>query len=275
MGNESTNNSIILNLESLIKSYDTLLIQYNQVQTDYINHLQLQINSASGSQNINLSNIKGSTFWGTSGLTSTNTSSVEQCSALCSNTPGCSGATFSLLGGNNNQTNCWLRSGDGIIIAGNADQYAIVTQNKQYLLTMNNLNTQLVDVNGKIMQIFQENNNIFTEQHDERSIKYNLLKQNYDILERERINILDKLSQFQSIDEKQNQSTLIVDKNYYNYILLLFIVLICIIILSRIMINSKTENSGSNISIIGIFVIIFFISFLFFLVYSYSHNRRI
>jgi len=125
------------------------------------------------------------------------------------------------------------------------------------------------------MQIFQDNINLFTEQQDERTIKYNLLKENYEKLEQERVNILDKLSQFESIDEKQNQTTLIVNKNYYTYILLLFIVVICIIILSKIIINSKSENSNSNISIIGIFVIIFFLSFLFFLVYNYSHNRRL
>jgi NADH:ubiquinone oxidoreductase subunit 3 (subunit A) len=284
MGNEivnktnNTNNSNILDLESLVKSYDTILIQYNQVQTDYINYLQLQTttSSSSSSHNMNFTNIKGSTFWGTSGLTSTNASSVGQCSALCSRTPGCSGATFSLLGGtNNNQTNCWLRSGDGIVVAGNTNQYAIVTQNKQYLLTLNNLNAQLVEVNGKIMKIIQNNKNIFTEQHDERSIKYNLLKKNYEKLERERLKILDKLTQFQSIDEKQTQTTLNVNKNYYNYVLLLFIVVICIIILSKILINSKTENIESNLSMLGIFALIFFICFLFFLVYNYSHNRSI
>jgi hypothetical protein len=35
--NQKQNNSAILNLESLTKQYDTTLIQYNQVQSDYIN----------------------------------------------------------------------------------------------------------------------------------------------------------------------------------------------------------------------------------------------
>jgi hypothetical protein len=39
--------------------------------------------------------------------------------------------------------------------------------------------------------------------------------------------------------------------------------------------DEKTENIESNLSMLGIFALIFFICFLFFLVYNYSHNRSI
>ncbi len=39
--------SIVLNLESLSAEYDTTLLQYNQVQTDYINYLNTQANDIS------------------------------------------------------------------------------------------------------------------------------------------------------------------------------------------------------------------------------------
>ena len=41
------NESIVLNLESLSAEYDTTLLQYNQVQTDYVNYLNTQANDIS------------------------------------------------------------------------------------------------------------------------------------------------------------------------------------------------------------------------------------
>jgi hypothetical protein len=276
MSNKSQdqNNSLILNLESLTKQYDTLLIQYNQVQSDYINYLQKNPSSIQlgKTQNTNaLTNIPNSTFWGTSGISSSNVSSVGQCSALCSKTPGCSGATYNTT--NNSQNNCWLRSGNGIIIAGTNGQYAIVSQSKEYLLTLQTLNSQLIDVNKKIIQFMKDNKNIFLEQGNERTQKYNLLNQNIYKLEEERMNILQQLSQFQTIDEKQNQGELIVTKNYSNYVLLLIIVIFCIFILSKIFINSTNENSGANVGAFSTILFIFIICFFIFFVYSYFFNR--
>ena len=144
--NQKQNDSAILNLESLTKQYDTTSIQYNQVQSDYINSLQNtsqeQIQSTS-----NLANVPNSTFWGTTGISSTNVSSLDKCSALCSKTPGCSGATYNVT--NNNQNNCWLRGGDGSIITGTSNQYAIIPQATNYLKTLEILNIQLINLNNQ------------------------------------------------------------------------------------------------------------------------------
>jgi len=271
---QNQNNSVVLNLESLTKQYDTILIQYNQVQSDYINYLQKNPASVQlgKTQNANaLTSIPNSTFWGTAGISSSNVSSVAQCSALCSKTPGCSGATYNTT--NNSQNNCWLRSGNGIIIAGTNGQYAIVSQSKEYLLTLQTLNSQLIDVNQKIIKLMQDNKNIFLEQGNERRQNYNLLTQNIYKLEEERMNILQQLSYFQTIDEKQNQGELIVTKNYSNYVLLLIIVIFCIIILSKIFINSTSENSGANVGAFSTILFIFIICFFIFFIYAYFYNR--
>jgi NADH:ubiquinone oxidoreductase subunit 3 (subunit A) len=273
---QNKNNSPILNLESLTKQYDTLLIQYNQVQTDYINYLQknpstIQAGSTTTQVNQELTSIPNNTFWGTSGISSSNVSTVEQCAALCSSTPGCSGATYNDT--KTTQNNCWLRSGNGPIVSGTTNQYAIITQSKEYLLTLQTLNSQLISVNIQIIQLMQNNKTIFLSEDDDKNSKYNVLVQNNSKLEEERNDILVQLGQFQSINEKQSQGELIVTKNYYNYILLLIVVLICVFILSKIYVGSSNGNAEDIINILSIIFFTFIICVVVFIIYYYFHNR--
>jgi len=271
---QKQNNSAILNLESLTKQYDTTLIQYNQVQSDYINTMQntpsssLPTQSQSQTQtSSNLVSIPNSTYWGTIGISTTNVSSVDKCSALCSRTPGCSGATYNVT--NNNQNNCWLRGGDGSIIAGASNQYAIIPQAKNYLKTLEKLNVQLINLNNQIMNILDTNKNVFLAQDNERNQKYAILKENYRTLENERRIILDQLLQHQTIAGKQKQGDLIVTMNYYNYVLLLIIVLICVFILSKTVVVLIGENVASSpnspIAYMSFIILTCFIIFLFYL----------
>ena len=268
--NENKNQSAILNLESLTKQYDTTLIQYNQVQSDYINVLESQ-NSSSQVENSgtasNLVSVPNTTFWGTKGISSSNVSSVSECSALCSKTPGCSGATYNVT--NNNQNNCWLTSGDGSIITGTSDQFAIITEDKKYLKTLEKLNIQLIDLSDQIMQILKTNKNVFIEQDEKRFSKYALLRENYEKLEDERKKILEQLLKYQTMEEKQNQGELIVTRNYYNYILLLIIALICIFILSRTAVILISENASSSDNNFGLLIATFLSCLVIFLFYYF------
>jgi hypothetical protein len=268
--NQKQNNSAILNLESLTKQYDTTLIQYNQVQSDYINSSLQNTQSSSQPQlqttSSNLVNIPNSTYWGTIGISSSNVSSVDKCSALCSKTPGCSGATYNVT--NNNQNNCWLRGGEGSIIAGANNQYAIIPQAKSYLKTLEKLNVQLINLNNQIMNILDTNKNVFLAQDNERNQKYAILKENYRRLENERRIILNQLLQHQTIEGKQKQGDLVVTMNYYNYVLLLIIVFICVFILSKTVIVLIGENVASSpnspIAYISFIFLTCFIIFLFY-----------
>ena len=275
MPNENQNNSNILHLESLVKQYDTLLIQYTQVQTDYINFLKVNVttNQTNSSTNSKLVSIKGSTFWGTSGISSSNVSSVGQCSALCSSTSGCTGATYNSNSGT--QNNCFLRSGDGDVIAGTNSQYAIVPQNKEYLLTLQNLNAQLMQVNSEISNFIQTNSPVFSTQNNDRLEQYKLLQQNFEQLEQERIKIATELLQFQSLNEIQGQSELTVTKNYYNYVLLLFLVIICIFCVGRIVINNNNDKTEANMNVFALIFIIFIITFLIFMLLAFFQRRQI
>ena len=261
--NKQKNNSIILNLESLTKEYDTLLIQYNQVQSDYINYIQKNPSSIQQRQTTSkFATVPNSTFWGTSGISSSNVSSVDQCSALCSRTPGCSGATYNVTNANNSQNNCWLRSGDGMVVVGTSGQFAIIPQTKEYLLTLQTLNSQLINANNKILQVFQKYESI-PDQDKERLQKNNLLKQNYMKLEKERLKILKQLEEHQTIEQKQNEGKLIVTKNYSNYVLLLIIVFVCFLILSKTVIDSVNQNTSSNSNSLYTLILILIILIIF------------
>lgn len=275
MPNKNPNNSDILHLETLIKQYDTTLIQYTQVQNDYVNYLQLSSTAPqSRMNNSNLVKVKGSTFWGSSAISSSNVSSVEQCSALCSRTPGCSGATFNKTA--TSQNNCFLRSGDGEVIAGTTNQYAIISKGKEYLLTLQNLNNQLIQINNQIVSFIEANDTTFTSQNAEILSQYNLLKKNYSALAIERKNILRRLAQYQSLDEIQTQSELIVNKNYYTYVLLIFIVLICVFFTGKIFIDtSNTATSENNINVFLLIFVIFVISFIILWIILYFQKRQI
>jgi len=277
--NQKQNNSAILNLESLTKQYDTTLIQYNQVQSDYINSSLQNTQSSSlptqspsqpqvQTTSSNLVTIPNSTYWGTIGISSSNVSSVDKCSALCSKTPGCSGATYNVT--NNNQNNCWLRGGEGSIIAGSTNQYAIIPQAKSFLKTLEKLNVQLINLNNQIMNILETNKNVFLAQDNQRNEKYALLKENYRKLEKERRMILKQLLQHQTIEGKQTEGELIVTMNYYNYVLLLIIVLLSVFILSKtaVILISENVTSSSN-STFGYISIIFFVCFIIFLLYYF------
>jgi len=137
------------------------------------------------------------------------------------------------------------------------------------------LNSQLVDTNRKILQVFQQYDSL-SDQDLKRVQKYNLLKKNYTHLEKERKHILNQLKDHQSIQEKQVQGTLIVTKNYYNYILLLFIVIVCLLILSKTAIDSLGQNSSStsnsNSNSIGLLFGIL-TSLILILVISYFYGR--
>lgn len=251
--------SLILNLESLIKQYDTLLLQYNQTQSDYINNLLANQNDSTHS----LSIINQSAFWGTSGISNSHVDNVDQCSALCSNTKGCSGATFNHS--NSSENNCLLRSGDGDVFASSNNQYAIIPVNKGYLLSLQGLNAQMIDVNDSILQLFKSGKTIFTNGDIERLNKYNLLTQNYGKLEKERFKILNELKKYQSLEERQSQSDVLVKKNYYNYILLLFVVILCILLLSETFVGFFTNLMG----IYGRFILTCITVLLFFCIFSY------
>jgi hypothetical protein len=244
---ENSINSIIFTLERLLKEYETLLTQYNQVETDYINYLQ-QVKSNVSNRVSDLVNFKNQAVWSQKTLSSSRVSNVQKCQALCSKTLGCRSATYNNTANNAIANNCFLNSEEGNIY--NAEnQYAIVNKSTGYLKTLQALNNQLINLNERILMIFKNNEYSFSMQDQERFNKYRLLRINYGKLEEQRANILEQLQNIQTLDSKQVNGELYVTKNYYNYIILFIVVVICCIILSKIILNSVSSQNIANFDI--------------------------
>lgn len=95
--------------------------------------------------NIEYAALKGRSWWGKSGISEKEVSTQEECEALCSNDSNCSGATFNPV-----KRYCWTRTGDGNLVSGEDDNYALIPKKKAALIVMKSLNEKLLDLNTKI-----------------------------------------------------------------------------------------------------------------------------
>jgi hypothetical protein len=76
----------------------------------------------------------------------------------------------------------------------------------------------------------------------------------------------------QTIEGKKTQTELVVTKNYYNYLVLLFIVLVCFLILSKTIINSFNQNDPSSNNNFGSVILMFVFSFIIILSIAYFYK---
>ena len=114
-------NSVILSLEQLSKEYSNTLIKYNQAQLDYVNYLN-------NSTKTDLQYLRGSAFWGETEVKQGGVNNIDECKAMCLNTPGCTGATYM-----DRDKFCWADGGKGAITSKDiyGDMYSITQQNTQ------------------------------------------------------------------------------------------------------------------------------------------------
>jgi len=209
--------------------------------------------------------IKGLAYWGTKGLAENISETLEECKASCAKTNGCSGATF-----NPDNQKCFLRTGDGQIVAGTTNDYAIVPKGEQLLKILKNINAKLVQVNEKIQTINNSYEEKFNSQLNNRSTVNDNLNNQYNELVKERTKIKKMLDEYQSLDEQQIEGNLHISQNYYSFILLFLLVILFVFILYKFSGEVKTTNiqTGGKLTnnvyyiIIGIVLLIFTIYLL-------------
>jgi hypothetical protein len=234
--------SAILNLEILSAKYDNLLMQYKSAVADYINYL-----NNSNPADKTLSSIPGQAFWGT-GPAGTqevynNITDVNSCAALCLKTTNCTGATFNPT--TYGKPMCWLRTGDGNPVPSKPEDYAIIPSSTAILLNIQNINTQLTNVNNQILEKINNSNTLYSDQYAERSQKAAILLANYQNLNAERIKIENMVNEYQDLDQAQIEGSLKINENYYSFILLFALSIFTIILLYK-MSGSSTSSSSSG-----------------------------
>lgn len=259
--------SVILNLETLSKKYKNLLVEYKQAVLDYVNFIKEETTNKCGIYNYESSgndisgndisgndssgntcktefaSIKSSVYTGTD-IGQNASATLQECQASCESTNGCTGATFNK--GNDDEPMCLLRSGNGIVSSADENSYAILPKEKQLLLIVQNINKQLTDINKEIQTISSNNTPLLNSQTNTRIGKSKELMNQFQQLIKEKTKINSMVSEFDKLDQVQNEGTLIITKNYYSFILLLLLAVIFIFILYKTSFSSSVVEQTTN-----------------------------
>ena len=269
--------SVVLSLESLNAQYTNILIEYRQAVTNYVTFLNDETNSSSTVQI--MTDVSNAIYLGDSTIGQNNSSTLQECSASCSKTSGCSGATYTQNA--NGQPMCWLRGGESNITSGSESDHAIIPESKQLLMTVQTLNQQLIGINTKIQAISKSGETDYDTQSTERKQNTATLVKQYNILNEERERIEHAINDSQTIDQQQITSGLLANKNYISFMLLLLLVIIIMFVLynyapqstqqqySSAMMYGGKKVCSSKYFIYGIIIIIFFA-----LVFMYNLNLK-
>lgn len=193
--------------------------------------------------------IPHSTYWGQTGLSEGAAHSPTECLADCYNKPACTGATFDA------DTNyCWIRTGDGRIAPGKQNQTAIIKKTILYEYQLKILADKMHHINSQITDLITANAIIIDNNE-------HLREQKREILERMRLLAHTSHAQMDilqtrhdTIAEADQNSALLVNQNYYRYILYLFGAILLGILLFKIMLipdapsGSVSMMGGSHIN---------------------------
>ena len=216
-----------LSLSLLGQEYDALLTQYQQAYTNYADYM-----SSSGSSSSGYATLQGRTFWGTGGVSEGASNTVEECQGLCSSLSTCTGATF-----NPDKKYCWARTGEGDVIPGLDNNVAIVPKAKQYIDVLYTINSQLISLNKKMMDLTGASVPTLTNERDTRTNVNEKLMINYQHLMDEQTRVEMLIREYESLEDINKYSSISVNQKYSVYIsfALFFIVIIILFVLFNFM----------------------------------------
>jgi lipopolysaccharide export LptBFGC system permease protein LptF len=219
-------------IQSLSNQFNTILSEYQSTYNDFINTINSDDNS--------FTTVDNNAFNGSNIINTTTATNVSDCSTFCSSNTSCSGATFT-----SNNNNCTLSSGNGNIIK-TINSTAIVKKAMYYSYQLQNLNQQLIDINEEINNNINQSYNSYQKNLNEVSERDQALQQNYIVLTEERENIKRIVREYETLNSAQENGDINATMNYYNYIILVFIVLLLIFLLLRFSISSE-QSGGSGL----------------------------
>jgi hypothetical protein len=220
-------------LQNLSNQFNSLLTQYTDTYQSYISI----INSGSNS----LTTVPDSSFVGESNLSVLNNSSIDDCQSSCTSNSSCSGATF-----NNNSNSCTLSSGTGNIVS-TPQSTAIVQEALYYSYQLQQINTQLLNINQQIMSTTNSSYGHFQQTQQQNQQQEQALQNNYQTLLQERMQIDEMVMQFETINAAYDNGNTNVTANYYSYIVLVLIAIFLIFVLIKYSIPSEQIGGGNDL----------------------------
>lgn len=229
-------------IELLNSKFNGLLTQYQETYQEFIN----VINSTSN--NNSYRSVLNSSYIGENNLNIVQNSSIDNCLSSCKLNNSCSGATF-----DNTNNYCTLSAGIGNIV-NSENKTAIVKQSLYYTYKLKILNEELSNINKLLMESTNSKINDFKQNTKEKN---QILNNNYEILEKERFEIEDMITQYETLNSAYRDQTINVTSNYYNYLIYLVIVIFLFFLLCKYNLMEKQIGGGYiNFSKSSILIII-------------------
>jgi hypothetical protein len=221
-----------IQLQNLSNEFNTLISQYQDTYKKYINVIN--------SDNNNFTTVNNSAFYGEKQINTLNNTNVENCQSECSTNSSCSGATF-----NTTSNNCILSSGSGKIVQ-QQNSNAIVKEAMYYSYQLQNLNTNLMNINEQIMNYSNNNYDEFQKSQQQNVDEENALNNNYQTLSNERTQIEKMIREYETLNRAYENGNINVTSNYYSYIALLFITILLIFLFLKFSFNETQSGGGNN-----------------------------
>ena len=119
-----------------------------------------------------------------------------------------------------------------------------------------------MDINQQMTNISNSSYDKFQKTQQQSQQQGDALKNNYQTLEDERIQIGEMVRKFQTIDAAYENGNINLTSNYYNYIILLIVAIFLILVLLKFSTSSEQRGGGNlnfNSNSIFIFCLLGFI----------------
>jgi hypothetical protein len=168
---------------------------------------------------------KGKTFWGADSLLDSSANTMQSCQALCTATSGCSGATFNST--NSPDTTCQLRSGDGDISMGQKGDYAFMVEGPGLLKMSQQLNSKLADLNMQIFNLTTNSGGSINNKAGKHAAKKLMIEAHK--LKKEKAKLSQLAGEKSGLDEAQEEGDLMINANYYSFMLLSLLAVVFVI----------------------------------------------
>jgi len=191
-----------------------------------------------------LTTMPGKAFWGSGSASVTAGGTVEQCQALCSSTTNCSGATYNPTA--YGQPMCFLRTGDGQVVAALDSDIAIIPEAQKYLLIIESINNKLISTNQQIQNVINQSQPIYNSMKTEGQEQNKELIQNYMKLVVEREKIAETLKSYEDLDKSEQEGQMRVTQKHYSYILLSIIAIGVIFVLYKFSGVLTSQSQGDS-----------------------------
>ena len=119
-------------------------------------------------------------------------------------------------------------------------------QSLHYSNQLQQINNELMDTNTSIMNLLNSNKNDYSESKKKNSADSEMLNNNYNTLEQERIQIVNMINQYETLNSAYENGKVVATSNYYYYILYLIIDLFLVFLVFKFSLSSSQTGGGDH-----------------------------